>query len=194
VASMIAAVALLTGCGSINDVLERFGGSLPTPVEAPAPAQADDPVVAAARPSVVKVRSPAESCQKVLEGSGFVVAPNRVITNAHVVAGSDTSSVDVDGTTYDAQVVSYDPTADVAILDVPKLSAPPLTFAGYAAKSGADALVLGYPNAGPFAATPARIREIIELNGPDIYRTTATTREVYTITGTFAVDTGVCIR
>ncbi|HXL59177.1 MAG TPA: acid resistance serine protease MarP, partial [Mycobacterium sp.] len=47
-----------------------------------------------------------------------------------------------------------------------------------------DALVLGYPGGGSFAATPARIREIIELNGPDIYRTSTITREVYTIRGT----------
>ena len=52
------------------------------------------------------------------------------------------------------------------------------------AKSGTDALVLGYPGGGDFVATPARIREVIELNGPDIYRTTTVNREVYTIRGT----------
>jgi S1-C subfamily serine protease len=59
-----------------------------------------------------------------------------------------------------------------------------LTFADKPAPTGTDALVLGYPGGGSFAATPARIREIIELNGPDIYRTTTVTREVYTIRGT----------
>jgi S1-C subfamily serine protease len=43
---------------------------------------------------------------------------------------------------------------------------------------------MGYPGGGDFVATPARVREIIELNGPDIYRTATVTREVYTIRGT----------
>ena len=81
-------------------------------------------------------------------------------------------------------MVSYDPDADISILDVPNLPSPPLSFAEAPAKTGTDALVLGYPGGGDFAATPARVREIIELNGPDIYRTTTVTREVYTIRGT----------
>jgi S1-C subfamily serine protease len=52
------------------------------------------------------------------------------------------------------------------------------------AESGTDSVVLGYPGGGDFTATPARIREIIQLNGPDIYHTTTVTREVYTIRGT----------
>ena len=43
--------------------------------------------------------------------------------------------------------------------------------------------MLGYPGGGAFVANPARVREVIELNGPDIYRTTTVTREVYTIRG-----------
>jgi S1-C subfamily serine protease len=120
----------------------------------------------------------------VLEGSGFLVAPNRVMSNAHVVAGSDSVTVETNGQSYDATVVSYDPQEDISILAVPNLSAPALTFADAPARTGSDALVLGYPGGGSFAATPARIREIIELNGPDIYRTSTITREVYTIRGT----------
>jgi S1-C subfamily serine protease len=196
-ASMIAFVAVLAGavagCRPIGEVLERLRVPSITPVtvpdpsikpvEPPDPATATDAVVAMARPSVVKTRAVAPSCQKVLEGTGFVVAPNRVMAAAHVVAGGDTFSVDVDGTTYDARVISYDPTADISILDVPNLSAPPLTFTSVSATSGTDALVLGYPGGGPFVAAPARIREVIELNSPDIYRTTTVTREMYLIRG-----------
>jgi S1-C subfamily serine protease len=132
----------------------------------------------------VKIRGLANGCQKVLEGTGFVVSDNRVMSNAHVVAGADSVTVESNGTTYEARVVSYDPNADISILAVPKLSAPPLSFVDSPAKSGTDALVLGYPGGGDFVATPARIREVIELNGPDIYRTTTVTREVYTIRGT----------
>jgi S1-C subfamily serine protease len=112
-----------------------------------------------------------------------VVAPNRVMSMAHVVAGTDSVSVEVDGTRYDAQVVSYDPNRDISILDVPNLRAEPLLLAEGVADSGSDALMLGYPGGGDFVATPVRIREVVELNGPDIYRTTTATREVYTIRG-----------
>lgn len=88
----------------------------------------NDPIVAATRPSVLKIRGVATSCQKVLEGSGFVVAPNRVMSNAHVVAGSESVTVEADGKTYDATVVSYDPNADISILDVPDLPSAPLQF------------------------------------------------------------------
>lgn len=105
------------------------------------------------------------------------------MTNAHVVAGANSVTVAASGT-YDATVVSYDPSVDIAILAVPNLPAGPLAFADAAAKTGTDALVLGYPGGGDFVATPARIREIIELSGPDIYRNATVTREVYTIRAT----------
>ncbi len=175
--------ALLHTSG-LPDVLQPFGRTPIVAVEAPDAGLANDAVVAAAQPSVVKIRGVANGCQKVLEGSGFVIAPNRVMSNAHVVAGADSVSIQADGKSYDAAVVSYDPKADISILDVPNLPARPLVFAESPARTGTDALVLGYPGGGAFAATPARIREIIELNGPDIYRTTTVNREVYTIRGT----------
>ena len=175
--------ALLDTSG-LPDVLEPFGRTPIVNVDAPAAALANDPVVAMTRPAVVKIRGVAPSCQKVLEGSGFVVAPNRVMSNAHVVAGADSVTIEADGKTYDAGVVSYDPNADISILDVPNLPITPLQFADQPAPKGTDAVVMGYPGGGDFLATPARVREIIELNGPDIYRTTTVTREVYTVRGT----------
>jgi S1-C subfamily serine protease len=175
--------ALLDTSG-LPDVLSEYGRTPIIAVDAPDAALANDAVVTAARPSVVKIRGVAPSCQKVLEGSGFVVGPNRVMSNAHVVAGSDSVTVEADGQTYDASVVSYDPEADISILDVPDLPSAPLQFAQGAAPTGTDAIVMGYPGGGDFVATPARVREIIELNGPDIYRSATVTREVYTIRGT----------
>lgn len=175
--------ALLDNSG-LPDVLQPFGRTPIANVDAPDGELATDAVVAATRPSVVKIRGVAPGCQKVLEGSGFVVSPNRVMSNAHVVAGADSVTVEVDGHTYDAGVVSFDPNADISILDVPNLPAPPLPFVDQQAPSGTDAVVMGYPGGGEFQATPARVREIIELNGPDIYRSTTVTREVYTIRGT----------
>jgi S1-C subfamily serine protease len=174
----------LLDTSGLPDVLQPFGRTPIVAVDPPDAILADDPMVAAVRPSVVKIRGVAPGCQKVLEGSGFAVAPNRVMSNAHVVAGADTVTVESDGQTYDASVVSYDPFEDISILEVPNLPSAPLAFADAPAKTGTDALVLGYPGGGEFAATPARVRETIELNGPDIYRTTTVTREVYTIRGT----------
>lgn len=174
--------ALLDNSG-LPTVLEPFSRTPIASVAAPDSALATSPVVTGAQPSVLKIRAEATSCQKMLEGTGFVIQPHRVMTNAHVVAGSSEVSVEADGATYPATVVSFDPKMDISILAVPDLPAAPLSFAAKPAEQGTDAIVLGYPGGGVFAATPARIREIIELNGPDIYQSTTVTREVYTIRG-----------
>lgn len=174
----------LLDTSGLPNVLQPFGRTPIANVDVPDAALASDPVVSATRPSVLKIRGVAPSCQKVLEGTGFVISPNRVMSNAHVVAGSESVTVEVDGQTYDASVVSYDPNADISILDVPDLPSAPLQFDMQEAPSGTDAVVMGYPGGGDFTATPARIREIIQLNGPDIYHTATVTREVYTIRGT----------
>ena len=174
--------ALLSTSG-LPDVLEPFGRTPIANVDPPDASLADSLVVAKSRPSVVKIRGVAPACQKVLEGTGFVVAPSRVMSNAHVVAGADTVTVEAEGKTYDATVVSYDPDADISILDVPSLPQQPLVFAEEPAKAGTDAVIMGFPGGGDFVATPARVREIIELSGPDIYKSTTVNREVYTIRG-----------
>jgi S1-C subfamily serine protease len=174
--------ALLNTSG-LPDVLQPFNRTPIANVDAPDTGLAADPVVTATRPSVLKIRGEAPSCNKVLEGSGFAVAPNRVMSNAHVVAGATTVKVEDGDHTYDATVVSYDPNADISILEVPDLPSPALQFDMQEAPEGTDAIVLGYPGGGDFTATPARIRETIELNGPDIYHTTTVTRQVYTIRG-----------
>ena len=179
-----ASINTLYDSSGLHDVLPRFGGAPIAGVDVPDPGLASDAVVAATKPSVLKIRGVANSCQKVLEGTGFVVAPHRVMSNAHVVAGSDSVTVaGDDGNVHDATVVSYDPMADISILDVPDLDVPPLQFDRTEAAAGADAVVMGYPGGGDFTPTPARIREVIELQGPDIYHTTTVTREVYTIRG-----------
>ena len=176
--------ALLNTSG-LPDVLQPFGRTPIVAVNPPDASLANNPVVATAQRSVLKIRGVAPSCQKVLEGSGFVISDHKVMSNAHVVAGANSVTVlDTDGKSYDANVVTYDPDNDISILDVPGLPAPALSFAPGPAASGTDALVMGYPGGGNFEATPARIRETIELNGPDIYRNKTVTREVYTVRGT----------
>ncbi|MFV0495745.1 acid resistance serine protease MarP [Mycobacterium sp.] len=173
--------ALLNTSG-LPAVLEPFSHTPVIPVASPDPALANNPVVAATASSVVKIHSLAPSCQKVLEGTGFAIAPERVMTNAHVVAGSSSVSIQMNDKRFDAVVVSYDPAVDIAILAVPDLPSAPLVFDAESAETGTDVVVLGYPGGGSFTATPARIREVIRLSGPDIYRSPhQVTREVYTI-------------
>jgi len=171
----------LLDTSGLPQVLEPFSRTPVAAVAAPDAALANNPVVTNTEPSVVKIRAIAPSCQKVLEGSGFVLSPDRVMTNAHVVAGANSVTVEASGNPYDATVVSYDPTVDIAILAVPNLPAGPLAFANAPVTSGTEAVVMGYPGGGGFAATPARIRELIELSGPDIYRSATINREVYTV-------------
>src|SRR6478736_4857006 len=83
--------------------------------------------VVAAEDSIVKVRAVAESCARRMEGTGFAIGPGKVLTNAHVVAGSDRAVVESAGGNLDATVVLYDPQTDLAVIDVPDLTAPALT-------------------------------------------------------------------
>ncbi|MEV7216722.1 MarP family serine protease [Kitasatospora cineracea] len=153
-----------------------------TEVEPPDPELANSPGVLKAKGSLVKVLGTAASCGKTLEGSGFVFAPHRVMTNAHVVGGVDEPTVQIGGAgqLYDATVVRYDWQRDIAVLDVPKLNAPPLTFAGEA-RSNDSAIVAGFPENGSFNVQPARIRGRIQANGPDIYHRGQVVRDVYSV-------------
>jgi S1-C subfamily serine protease len=138
-------------------------------------------VVAAARQSVFKIYGRAPSCGRMIEGSGFVYAPERILTNAHVVAGTDSVTVQAGAESLPAAVVLYDSKRDVAVLDVPGLRAPALRFARQDAATGEPALVLGFPEDGPFTAGTARIRSRFEVTGNDIYGTHTVTREVYAV-------------
>jgi S1-C subfamily serine protease len=150
-------------------------------VAPPNPKLAHSRVVRLAEPEVVKIRGVAGSCSRQLEGSGFVYAPDRVMTNAHVLAGVTAPTVETtDGTTHPARVVLYDPERDVAVLFVPGLGASPLSFSGPISR-GQSAIVLGYPEDGPFTARAARVRSVQNARGPDIYQNKQVTRQIYSL-------------
>lgn len=167
----------------LPQVFSPFTDEPITDVPPPDPELAGSPVVAQARQSVVKVEGTAPSCEKVLEGTGFVFDDGRVMTNAHVVGGVDAPTVQVggEGERYEADVVLYDWERDVAVLDVPDLDAPALEFSEGDATTGDDALVLGFPESGPFDVRSARVRERFQANGPDIYRRGTVSRDVYSL-------------
>jgi S1-C subfamily serine protease len=163
-----------------------FGNLIPTEVKqvpAPNPALQGLAIVQTSHRSVVKIEGAAPSCDRRIEGSGFVFAPDRVLTNAHVVAGTRSLMVETQNGSLPGTVVLFDSQRDLAVVDVPGLGLPSLTFASTSAKTDADAIVLGYPLDGPFDAEPARIRDQRPISGPDIYNDSTVTRDIYTIRG-----------
>jgi S1-C subfamily serine protease len=138
------------------------------PVAPPPSTAAITPGVARARDSVVRVLGTA--CGIGIEGSGWVVAPDEVLTNAHVVAGESDTIVEVGGNPPDraATVVLYDPRNDLAILDVPALGLAALQLAS-APASGTAGVILGYPLDGAFADEPARIGATATVETQDAY-------------------------
>jgi S1-C subfamily serine protease len=172
----------LLASGPFPQAFSAIGETHLIPVPAPDPAVLNSPGYLAASSRVVKVMGTAPSCDRSIEGSGFVYAPNHVLTNAHVVAGV-TEGPDVytrNGTEYQAQVVLYDPQVDIAVLYVPNLNLAPLQFAG-PAQNGANAVVAGYPLDHSFTAVAARIGETEPIVGPDLYQTGEVNRQVYEI-------------
>jgi S1-C subfamily serine protease len=139
-----------------------------------------DPEVEQAELSVFKIRGN-NRCGDGIEGSGFLYSPHRLMTNAHVVAGVTDPKVRVGSRTLDATVVYYNSDIDIAVLDV-DISGPVVHF-NHDGAAKDPAVILGYPNDGPFDAEPARIRSEQRLRSPDIYGRGTVTREVFSLRG-----------
>jgi S1-C subfamily serine protease len=149
------------------DPLPRLAGPLPNAAP-PSPLIAHDPGVRAASRSVVRVLGTA--CGLEIEGSGWVAAPGVVVTNAHVVAGEQDTTVEVEGRepALSAYAIAFNPSVDLAILRVPGLSLPSLTLVDNPAADSAGA-ILGYPENGPFDALPGRIGATQEIVTDNAY-------------------------
>lgn len=153
-------------------------------VEAPRIEVEDKELVERLRPSVIHVLGDAETCSRRLMGSGFVVAEDYVVTNAHVVAGTNVVALDTTLGMKNAEVVYYNPDVDIAVLHSTGLGIAPLSWAPEQAQTGDDAVVMGFPLSGPFTASPARVREELTIVGPDIYAEGRVERHAYTVRGT----------
>lgn len=139
-----------------------------------------DPLAIAAQ-SVVRIGGTAYACGQNQTGTGFVVAPDRIVTNAHVVAGVDVPVVEApNGQTLEGRVVYLDPVDDLAVVAVDGLGSAPLALSPDL-QAGADAIVDGYPYGGPFTSGAAEVLAVSSERIPDIYGTSRTDREVYTI-------------
>jgi S1-C subfamily serine protease len=143
-----------------------------------------DPDVTRAGTSVLKVRG-TNSCGRGIEGSGFVYADDRLMTNAHVVAGVDDPQVVVGDDSIDAKVVFYDSDLDIAVLAFDSDAIPALPFTGDddPGQPKEPVAILGYPQDGPFDIESGRIRAKQTLRSPDIYGDGAVIRDVFSIRG-----------
>jgi S1-C subfamily serine protease len=140
-----------------------------------------DPDIERARDSVFKLRGN-NACGRGVEGSGFVYAAHRLMTNAHVVAGVRKPKIVVGDRLQPATVVYYNPDIDVAVLAAPDLDASGLRF-DTGGRTRDAAAALGYPQDGPFNAQPMRIRAAQRLKSADIYGRDDVTREVFSLRG-----------
>ncbi|MGM7446230.1 MarP family serine protease [Streptomyces tunisiensis] len=176
------ATSALTEAG-FPQVFNPFENESTAEVAAPTGDNVTAAATRAAQRSTVKVEGVAGAQGR--EGSGFVYARERVMTNAHVVAGIDQPTVRVGGVgrTYEARVVLFDARTDVAVLYVPDLTAPVLAFDDDAER-GAAAVVAGYPQDGDLNLQAATVAARVDARGQNIYNDGPVTREIYSIRST----------
>lgn len=161
--------------------LEPFAPERIISVEPPPKEIKADPDVERAAAAVLKVTG-TNDCGRGVEGTGFLYSPDRLMTNAHVVAGVDDPEVHLGDDTVDADVVYYNEDLDIAVLEVSEMGRRHLVF-NREAKAGDGAAILGYPQDGPYDVQAARIRAEQRLRSPDIYQHGSVIREVYSLRG-----------
>ncbi len=136
-------------------------------VAAPKPGSAQDPDIQAAAQSVVRIRGTA--CGLGIEGSGWIAGPELVVTNAHVIAGQDDTTVTTTaGQELDASPLHYEPRNDLAVLAVPGLAGTALELAGRP-RQGTAGATAGYPEGGPLTVVPARLGGTGVVQSQDSY-------------------------
>lgn len=164
------------GLPQLQNLLGPTGG-----VTAAPPVALDDPELQQAAASVARISGVAHACGTGATGSGFVVAPDRIVTNAHVVAGVDTPVVELPGRdAREGRIVYFDPVDDIAVVAVDGLDAAPLAVAPMLSP-GAAAVVQGYPHGGPFTSVPATVLSSGTVPVPDVYDESAAPREIYAL-------------
>jgi S1-C subfamily serine protease len=165
-------------------VFSGIGGGSIVATDAPDETVVRDTAVIDAAASVLKVRGIAPSCSRQIEGSGFVFAPQHVMTNAHVVAGVREPIVEAGGRQLAARVVLFDPARDIAVLYVPDLNRAPLRLqTSPAGRADASSVIAGYPEDGPYQTVAARIRDRQEARAPDIYSRGSVVRDIFAVRG-----------
>ncbi|HVF13890.1 MAG TPA: MarP family serine protease [Acidimicrobiales bacterium] len=163
-----------------------FGGLLPSLDTGPPPATSPLSAATVARVTGSTVKVEGVACRSERDGSGFSVAADLVLTNAHVVAGQeDTVVVRPDGTRLEATPVAFDPDRDLALLSVPGLDQPPLPIAD--GEVGTTVAVFGHPGGQPdVRVSPASIRQQVNAVGRSLYGSALVRRSVYVLAADLA--------
>ncbi len=160
-----------------------FGSLAPepiSPIQAPDEGVGRSQAIRKAGPSVVRVTTASDRCDRAQEGTGWVVSPGRIITNAHVVAGAERVQVRGPEDSGMGRVVLFDADRDLAVISVEGFNAPPLGLGG-GLQRGASAAIPGYPLDGPYVVVPARVRQTLDARGLDIYGRDQVVREIYSL-------------
>ena len=168
-----------------------IGNGIPTLIEGLDQGQAvqvpntstNTPALNKAAQSVLRIAGTAYECGQNQTGSGFVVSPDRVLTNAHVVAGVSQPVVEMpDGGAMPGQVVYFDTKRDLAVLAVDNLPTQPLPLSRDL-PGGSQAAFAGYPHGGPFQSKPAMVQDIATVLVPDIYGNNPSPEDIYRLAG-----------
>jgi S1-C subfamily serine protease len=175
---VVARIQRLIDAGGLPQVFAQL-----EPHSAPTLALPASPLVQAAfahaAASTLKIEGVA--CSRIQEGSGFVVAPGLVVTNAHVLAGMRQPFILVNGVRTSAVPVLFDPNLDIAVMRDPSLNEPSLPLAPTTFPRGTTAAVVGYPGGGPITAHAAVVLTELRAIGRNIYGTATTQRNIYEI-------------
>jgi S1-C subfamily serine protease len=176
------ALRRIVGDEPFPEVFDAFRPA-PDPGSVPAGTGLSSAVAEQVVRSTVKVAG--EACSRIQEGSGFFVADDLVVTNAHVVAGEDDTVVEfADGSTLGADVVAFDPARDLAVLRTRGGGAPALPLRD--ARVGDTGGVFGHPGGGPLDISPFRVGDAITAVGRDIYDSASTSRDVLVLASELA--------
>lgn len=178
VQAFLAQIRSATVDQSLPRIAQAFGGTGSTTIP---DVNTDTPALNTAAQSVVRITGNAYACGQSQSGSGFVISHDRIITNAHVVAGIAHPVVDVrNGPALASTVVYFDPTGDLAVLAVPDLPLKPLDL-GSTASVGTKGVGDGYPYGGPFDSYAAGIDNVGTINVENIYSSASNPREIYSL-------------
>jgi S1-C subfamily serine protease len=144
---------------------------------------ARDPQVRSASASVVKVLGTA--CGLGVQGSGWIAGDGVIVTNAHVVAGQDDTTVQLrgEGDRIDAEAIWFDPRNDLAVLRADGVSGAPALRLNADARQGISAAIAGFPENGPYDVRPGRLGETSTVVTQDAYGRGPVRRSITSLRG-----------
>ena len=179
----------VVGAGFFPRYLEPFAPEDIVEVSPGARRLLTDPDIRNAEASVLKIRGN-NSCGRGVEGTGFLYAEDRLMTNAHVVAGVTQPDVLIGDSTVPATVVYFNPDLDIAVLAFESGNTPRLDFVSsnseeeqFVTSSDDGVAILGYPEDGPYDVQRGRVRTETQLKSPNIYGNGTVLRDVYSLRG-----------